>query len=73
MKAIDVFSGAISYLKSHLMNSVNDRNSGNRITVDKIRWVLTVPAIWSDGAKQFMREAAVKVSSKRVPYVANDN
>lgn len=60
MKAIDVFSGAISYLKSHLMNSVNDRNSGNRITVDKIRWVLTVPAIWSDGAKQFMREAAVK-------------
>jgi hypothetical protein len=27
-----------------------------------IRWVLTVPAIWNDGAKQFMREAAEKVS-----------
>ena len=27
----------------------------------KIRWVLTVPAIWSDGAKQFMRESAYKV------------
>jgi len=24
-------------------------------------WVLTVPAIWEDAAKQFMREAAEKV------------
>lgn len=29
----------------------------------EITWVLTVPAIWSDPAKQFMREAAVKVCS----------
>lgn len=27
-----------------------------------IAWVLTVPAIWNDGAKQFMREAAEMVS-----------
>ena len=26
-----------------------------------VHWVITVPAIWSDGAKQFMREAAQKV------------
>ena len=26
-----------------------------------IRWVITVPAIWSDASKQFMREAALKV------------
>jgi len=26
-------------------------------------WVLTVPAIWEDAAKQFMREAAEKVGS----------
>ena len=26
-----------------------------------ILWVLTVPAIWSDQAKQFMREAAIQV------------
>ncbi len=25
----------------------------------KIRWVLTVPALWSDAHKQFMRKAAV--------------
>ena len=27
-----------------------------------IHWVLTVPAIWNDVAKQFMREAAEEVS-----------
>jgi molecular chaperone DnaK (HSP70) len=31
------------------------------VTEDDISWVLTVPAIWSDAAKQFMKEAAVKV------------
>ena len=27
-----------------------------------IRWVLTVPAIWTDESKAFMREAAYRVS-----------
>lgn len=31
---------------------------------DDILWVLTVPAIWSDQAKQFMREAAIQVFMK---------
>ena len=29
----------------------------------KIRWILTVPAIWSPGAKQMMRKAAEQVCS----------
>ena len=29
---------------------------------DTIRWVLTVPAIWTEASKKFMREAAEKVS-----------
>ena len=33
-----------------------------RVERDDIFWVLTVPAIWEDSAKQFMREAAVNVS-----------
>ena len=33
-----------------------------RVKRDDIFWVLTVPAIWDDSAKQFMREAAVNVS-----------
>lgn len=28
---------------------------------DAVRWVLTVPAIWKQPAKQFMREAAYLV------------
>lgn len=60
MKAVDVFSSAITFFKDHLINSVNRRNAGNCITVESIRWVLTVPAIWSDSAKQFMRESAEK-------------
>lgn len=32
---------------------------------DAIRWVITVPAIWKQPAKQFMREAAYKVD--RIP------
>lgn len=28
-----------------------------------IVWVITTPAIWSNAAKQFMREAAIKVSA----------
>ena len=31
------------------------------IGVDDIKWILTVPAIWSDPAKTFMRKAAVQV------------
>lgn len=32
------------------------------IKEDDVDFVLTVPAIWGDAAKMFMREAAVKVS-----------
>jgi len=58
MQGLKVFSGAINFLKDHLITNVNQRNAGNRITVDSVRWVLTVPAIWGDSAKQFMRESA---------------
>ncbi|XP_053398663.1 heat shock 70 kDa protein 12A-like [Mercenaria mercenaria] len=58
MSAMDVFSACIKYLKDHLMKRCQ-RNLPN--TIDShIRWVLTVPAIWNDTSKQFMREAANK-------------
>ncbi|XP_060608500.1 heat shock 70 kDa protein 12A-like [Ruditapes philippinarum] len=56
MKAIDVFGAAIKYLKDHLLDQVNRRLTG--VQNNDIHWVLTVPAIWTDSAKQFMREAA---------------
>ncbi|XP_052779624.1 heat shock 70 kDa protein 12A-like isoform X2 [Mya arenaria] len=56
-KAHTVFAIAIRYLKDDLSSIINDRISGV-FKPDEIVWVLTVPAIWDDGAKQFMREAA---------------
>uniref|UniRef100_A0AAU0MUF1 Heat shock protein family A member 12 variant X2 n=1 Tax=Urechis unicinctus TaxID=6432 RepID=A0AAU0MUF1_UREUN len=55
--ALEVFSMALRYLKSHLIDAV-EKQSSHPISRDHIRWVITVPAIWSDASKQFMREAA---------------
>ena len=56
MPAIDVFSIVVGHLKEKLLVEIKIQN--NAITDDDILYVLTVPAIWSDAAKQFMREAA---------------
>ncbi|KAH3747262.1 heat shock 70 kDa protein 12A-like isoform X2 [Dreissena polymorpha] len=53
-----VFSLCIKYLKDDAMKTINTRLTGDEIRENDIRWVLTVPAIWNDAAKQFMREAA---------------
>ena len=59
MKAIDVFDGLIRFFKDHLLHRLRERSSDIRET--DIRWVLTVPAIWSDAAKQFMLVAGERV------------
>ncbi|KAK3588040.1 hypothetical protein CHS0354_012086 [Potamilus streckersoni] len=55
MPAMRVFAEAIKYLKNQLLDSIQEKVSDIQDT--DIHWVLTVPAIWDDGAKQFMREA----------------
>ncbi|XP_052765246.1 heat shock 70 kDa protein 12A-like [Mya arenaria] len=52
-----VFTAAIRFLKDDILKVIEDRIKGN-MTPDEVSWVLTVPAIWDDKAKQFMREAA---------------
>ena len=61
-KAMDVFALSIRYLKGHLMKTMDER--GVTSYLGDIEFVLTVPAIWRDSAKRFMREAAIKVSFK---------
>lgn len=61
MRAIIVFSYSIRYLKDHLLEKLLTSNLGDKVTVDDIDFVLTVPAIWDDTAKMFMREAAIQV------------
>lgn len=35
------------------------------LTKEDICWVVTVPALWNESAKQFMREVAIEVSSDK--------
>ncbi|XP_071180502.1 heat shock 70 kDa protein 12B-like [Mytilus edulis] len=54
--ALDVFSLSIKALKDHFIERVN--KLVKNIQIDDILWVLTVPAIWDDNAKLFMRTSA---------------
>lgn len=62
MKAMDVFSICIKYLKNAMLSEMNLQIAEGKIIENDIDFVLTVPAIWGDEAKLFMREAAIKVS-----------
>lgn len=62
LSALYVFSESIKYFKNHFITS--SRVASLNIKDEDIHWVLTVPAIWSDCAKQFMREAAKMVCYK---------
>ncbi|GFO47586.1 heat shock 70 kda protein [Plakobranchus ocellatus] len=58
-KAVDVFSLSLTFMKKHLLRAIG-AHLGYDPHPDTVRWVLTVPAIWDENAKQFMREAAHK-------------
>ena len=47
---------SLQYMKRHLMDTLERKGTGVRD--EDISWVITVPAIWSDAAKQMTREAA---------------
>lgn len=59
LPALEVFSHSIKYLKHQLHARLDEK--GADVRDDDIYWILTVPAIWNDPAKQFMREAAENV------------
>ena len=59
--ALEIFSKALKYLKDKALERINEQ-SGVEYKAEEVRWVVTVPAIWKQSAKQFMREAAYEVS-----------
>ena len=59
--AMKVFGISIRALMNHLFLTFTER--GIEIEPMDIRWVLTVPAIWSEAAKQFMRKSANLVNT----------
>ncbi|CAC5400312.1 unnamed protein product [Mytilus coruscus] len=58
MLALDVFSLSIKALKDHLLETLNKQITG--VVIEDILWVLTVPAIWNENGKQFMRTSAMQ-------------
>jgi hypothetical protein len=64
VKASIVFSYALRYFRNHALQELSDQ-SQTKIVNEDIRWIITVPAIWKEPAKQFMRQAAYEVSSSR--------
>lgn len=59
MAALIVFTESIKYLKQSLLDDAKKQQTDIELT--DIKWILTVPAIWSDPAKAFMRTADVQV------------
>lgn len=56
-----VFAHSIKFLKDEAVNVIRQETGDKSYKTEDIQWVLTVPAIWSPKAKQFMREAAYEV------------
>lgn len=56
LPAVEVFSKSIQCLKDHLEKMLVKQNID--VKDSEIQWIITVPAIWEEGAKVFMREAA---------------
>lgn len=50
-----VFKESISFFKKHALDAITRKTT---VLSSDVLWVLTIPAIWSEPAKQFMRTAA---------------
>ncbi|XP_052002685.1 heat shock 70 kDa protein 12B-like [Xyrauchen texanus] len=57
IRAIEVFAHALRFFREHALKEVKDQSS-SVLESNEVRWVITVPAVWRQPAKQFMREAA---------------
>ncbi|XP_041272562.1 heat shock 70 kDa protein 12A-like [Onychostruthus taczanowskii] len=58
LPALTVFSESLRYMKEHALNTIKEASFHTVYDQEEITWVITVPAIWSAAAKQFMRLAA---------------
>ncbi|KAM8780392.1 heat shock 70 kDa protein 12A isoform 3-T3 [Rhynchonycteris naso] len=57
IKALEIFAYALQYFKEQALKELSDQ-AGSDFENSDVRWVITVPAIWKQPAKQFMRQAA---------------
>ena len=60
VSAVTVFAHSLCYFKERFIQEIQDQSTTG-VVETAIRWVITVPAIWSPSAKQFVRLAAFEV------------
>jgi len=71
MKALDVLTAAIKSMRQYLLDSLIQRGAKRKLADNEISWVITVPAIWNNAAKQIMRRAAENVNIYEIFYFFN--
>ncbi|CAB1102249.1 unnamed protein product [Ectocarpus sp. CCAP 1310/34] len=54
---LGVMTASLRYFKEDVLGCLS-RTGGRTVDVNRVNWVLTVPAIYDDFAKRFMRQAA---------------
>ena len=59
MPLITVISETLKYIANCALNKLSEQ-VGETLHKEKIRWILTVPALWNEEHKLFMRKAAVR-------------
>ncbi|XP_025956482.1 heat shock 70 kDa protein 12A-like [Dromaius novaehollandiae] len=58
LPALTVFSESLRYMKEHALSTIQNASFQTVYDHTEVTWVITVPAIWSAAARQFMRLAA---------------
>lgn len=61
LSAKTVFTLSLKYLCQLAISEISDQ-IGFKLSPEDVTWVITVPAIWSEGAKAFMRQAAIETT-----------
>lgn len=62
LAALEVFSKSLNYMREKVMEMLEEDDTHVTNNKDNIEWIVTVPAIWEEIAKQFVRKAAKKVN-----------
>lgn len=62
LAALEVFSKSLNYMREKVMEMLKEDDTHVTNNKDNIEWIVTVPAIWEEIAKQFVRKAAKKVN-----------
>lgn len=63
LPALLVFAESLRYMEQHALNTIQEASFNTVCDPEEITWVITVPAIWTAAAKQFMRLAAKEVKA----------